>query len=119
MFNQLVNTTSSVKEKELLLTAVTDITKRGYIDSDIISVYEALFPHKEAPFYPFLERCNLPVLHKTGDIIRYKGNLYQIQTVPIINEYCDFSDECYLCFPINGTGHKHIHLGYAERLNEE
>ena len=119
LFHQLTKGTQSQDEKALLISAVADIEKHGYVDADTQEIYEKKFPHTGAPFFPFLERCFLPQLFKSDDFVKYKGRFYQVQTEPFFSMYTDFSDECYLCFPVDSKGHAHIHVGEAECLSEE
>lgn len=113
-FKKLSRLTESPNEKEVLLSAISDIENNGSIGNHTQLIYERLFPHDGAPFFPFLERCYFPVLFSVNDKIMYKGESYIIKTIPVINDSCDFSDECYLCYPQNGSGHSHIHVCEAE-----
>ena len=62
LFEQLAKHTSSLAEKELLLSAISEIKTVGYIDKKTQAVFESKYPHDMPPFFPFLERCYLPVL---------------------------------------------------------
>ncbi|MBQ7504689.1 MAG: hypothetical protein IJT79_05160 [Ruminococcus sp.] len=117
LFEQLAKHTSSLAEKELLLSAISEIKTVGYIDKKTQAVFESKYPHDMPPFFPFLERCYLPVLFSGNDIIRCRGEVYKVASVPLINDKCDFSDECYLCYPLNNNEHHHIHIGEAERAS--
>ena len=116
LFSKLAGHTSSLKEMELLLTAISEIKSIGYPDKATQDVYDRKYPHDAPPYYPFLERCYLPVLFSEHDTICCDGKLYEIAAVPAINNNCDFSDECYLCYPLGGGEHQHIHVCKAERI---
>ena len=118
LFKELVKM-SSEDEQLLINTAVNDIQTNGAIGKDTQTVYEMQYSHEGAPFFPFLERCHLPVLFSNHDIIRHEGILYDVAAVPHINNNCDFSDECYLCYPLNGGEHNHIHVCEAERASND
>lgn len=118
LFKRLVNE-SSEDEKSLINSAIDDIQTTGGLGDATQTVYDTRYPHESAPFFPFLERCHLPVLFSPHDIIRYKGILYDVAAVPYINKNCDFSDECYLCYPLSGGEHQHIHVCEAERASNK
>lgn len=119
LFKRLAEFTPSTNERDLLLCAVDDIKNRGYVDTATVELYNARFPHEGPPFYPFTELCYLPQLFKEHDLLRYKGKVYDVVSTPKSFDYCDFSDECYLCYPLVGEGHEHIHYGEAERASNE
>ena len=118
LFKRLFNE-SSEDEKSLFNSAIDDIQTTGGLGDATQTVYDTRYPHEGAPFFPFLERCHLPVLFSPHDIIRYKGILYDVAAVPYINKNCDFSDECYLCYPLSGGEHQHIHVCEAERASNK
>lgn len=118
LFRRLAEGTQSQDERDLLNSAIADIEKYGYVDTNTQEIYEKKFPHEGAPFFPFLERCFLPQLFKSDDFVKYKGRFFQVQTEPFFRLYTDFSDECYLCFPVDSQGHAHIHICEAERLSD-
>ena len=107
----------------------------GYYSDETQGIYEEKFSHEGFPYYPFLEVCRLPVLFRKGDVIRWhdrrnrKGHiLYYVGFVPLLPvNHCDFSDECYLCYPLSYPmkteedliySHEHIHLCEAERASK-
>ena len=104
LFKRLVNE-SSEDEKSLINSAIDDIQTTGGLGDATQTVYDTRYPHEGAPFFPFLERCHLPVLFSPHDIIRYKGILYDVAAVPYINKNCDFSYYCYLCYTLSGGEH--------------
>ena len=57
LFRQLADFTSSVDEKELLLTAITEIQNDGCVNTNTNAIYNLRFQHEGSPFYPFLEVC--------------------------------------------------------------
>lgn len=118
LFKKLIEA-SSDDEKALLKTAIGEIQTTGAIGQSTQAVYEARYSSEGIPFFPFMERCHLPVLFSNQDIIRYKDILYDIAAVPHSNNNCDFSDECYLCYPLCGGEHRHIHFCEAERASNE
>ena len=85
LFEKLAEHTSSLDEKELLLSAVSEIKTVGYIDKKTQAVFESKYPHDMPPFFPFLERCYLPVLFGEHDIIRCRGEVYKVVSVPLMN----------------------------------
>lgn len=117
LFRQLAKATSSYDEKALLMAAVSDYRRFEGIDDATQIIYEKRFPHTGAPFFPFLEVCNMPLLFSKHDLIKYKGKVYEISYLPTINKNCDFSDECYTCYSADGSEHQHIHVCEAERLS--
>lgn len=119
LFLKLANVTPSSDERDLLLCAIEDIKERGYVDTATFDLYNERFPHEGSPFYPFAELCYLPQLFKERDLVRYKGDVYDVASSPQSLENCDFSDECYLCYPLVGIGHAHIHFGEAERATND
>lgn len=119
LFQKLAEFTPSLDERDLLLCAIKDIKERGYVDTATFDLYNKRFPHDGSPFYPFAELCYLPQLFKEHDLLRYKGEVYDVASTPHSLENCDFSDECYLCYPLVGFGHKHIHYGEAERATND
>ncbi len=130
LFQILLEETNNENEKLLLSSAVEDFQNGNYFYSDKTQkIYDKNFPHEAFPLYPFLEVCNLPVLFKRGDVIRKGSEFYYVGFLPLlILNYCDFSDECYLCYPLSWPtkteedliySHEHIHLCEAERASKE
>ncbi len=137
IFRKLAEESSSEAEKLLLNTAITDLENHldmegGYM-KDTCEVYDEKFQHEGFPLFPFLEICNLPVLFKTGDVIRSKarhqGGLYCVGIGPVLEAgRCDFSDECYLCYPLSypvkvqddlAMSHVHIDICDADRASTD
>lgn len=119
LFQKLADATPSTDERDLLLCAIEDLKESGYVDTATFDLYNERFPHEGVPFYPLTELCYLPQLFKEHDLIRYKGDVYDVASSPQSLENCDFSDECYLCYPLIGIGHAHIHYGEAERATND
>ena len=137
LYERLLERAKTESERLLLASYVDDLrhdeSGRGFYSDATCEIYEREFHHRGFPLYPFLEICNLPVLFKKGDVIRWHGNtryygdLYYVGFPPLlIPEHCDFSDECYLCYslsyPIKTEGdliycHEHIDVCRAERAS--
>lgn len=121
MFQRLIERSSSEDER-LLLSAGTS----GDYDAQE-NIYCQRFPHDGFPLFPFLEVCYLPVLFKLSNVIRCKNELYYVGGIPYLREgFCDFTDECYLCYPLSLSyrnyndlcyGHEHIHVCESERVS--
>jgi len=132
LFRQLLEETNDEAEKLFLSSAIKDVQNGvEYYSDETREIYYEKFPHEGFPWYPFLEICGLPALFKEGDVIRWhgKGNtLYYVGFVPLLSvNHCDFSDECYLCYPLSYStkteedliySHEHIHLCEAERASK-
>lgn len=132
LFKMLKDKTESRAEKLLLSTAIMDLKQHpdmegGYM-KDTCEVYCEYFPHEGFPWFPFLEICNLPVLFKSGDVIRDTRSyeLYCVGIGPGNLEFGqdDFSDECYLCYPVSwpireqhdlALTHSHINVCEADK----
>lgn len=132
LFRMLKDKTESRAEKLLLSTAIMDLKQHINMESEYMKatceVYRQYFPHEGFPLYPFLEICSLPVLFKSGDVIRYTRSyeLYCVGIGPGILEagQYDFSDECYLCYPVSwpvrdqhdlALTHEHINVCEADK----
>lgn len=129
----LLEETNNEAEKMLLSSAIKDLQSGNEWISDVTQeIYNKNFPHKRFPLYPFLEVCGLPVLFKRGDVIRRcstGSTLYYVRGQPLlIPEHCDFSDECYLCYPLLEPvrddhdlllSHEHIPSCEAERASRK
>ena len=48
-------------EKTLLQAAIHDISNVGHVGKHAESVFDAAHPEDKPPFFPFLERCSLPI----------------------------------------------------------
>lgn len=131
LFRMLKDKTESRAEKLLLSTAIMDLKQHINMESGYMKatceVYEQYFPHEGFPLFPFLEICNLPVLFKSGDVIRHTRfhELYCVGTVPYLETgRCDFTDESYTCYPVScpirdqndlALTHGHINVCEADK----
>ncbi|MBQ7069262.1 MAG: hypothetical protein IJM82_08865 [Synergistaceae bacterium] len=135
LFESLLEKAKTESERLLLASYVEDLRRdesgEGHYSDATLEIYEKEFPHDGFPLYPFLEVCGLPVLFREGDVIRQhgKGNtLYYVGFLPSLPvNHCDFSDECYLCYPLLYpmkteedliNSHGHIHLCEAEKASK-
>jgi len=138
LYERLLERAKTESERLLLASYVKDLrhdeSGKGYYSGATCEIYKKEFPHEGFPFYPFLEVCGLPVLFRKGDVIRWhkrhsKSNtLYYVGFVPSLPvNHCDFSDECYLCYPLFYPmkteedliySHEHIHLCEAEKASK-
>ncbi|MBQ7306953.1 MAG: hypothetical protein IJW82_00305 [Clostridia bacterium] len=128
LLENLLQQASTEKEKLLLSAAIKDLKKFGKLDKETDNIYKEYFYKKfETPLYPLSEICNLPILFKKGDIIKRVGcdDLYYLEQIPILKNWSDFTDECYLCYLITQeiksqddlfVFHSHIHLCEAEKV---
>ena len=135
LFRKLAGRTDSEAEKLLLNTAIADLERNSGIEEEYMKaaceVYEKNFPHEGFPLFPFLEVCNLPVLFEPGDVIRcrHDGGIYCVGIGPVLEAgRCDFSDECYLCYPVSvpvktqddlSLSHVHINICEADRASAD
>lgn len=130
LFQILLEETNDEAEKMLLSSAIKDFQDGNDFYSDTTQeIYDKNFPHYAFPLYPFVEVCGLPVLFKKGDVIRKGSEFYYVGFLPLlILNHCDFSDECYLCYPLSWPikteedliySHEHIHLCESERASKE
>jgi|GEM_PF-2300100 len=125
-FQRLIEISDSEDERRLLYAEIS-----GDFETSC-RIYDERFPHEGSfPAYPLLEVCNLPVLFRAGDVIRHKNRLYYVGRVPYLVEgYCDFTDESYLCSSLYHVRkmncknydelrdvHCHIGVCEAERVN--
>ena len=132
LFRMLKDKTESRAEKLLLSTAIMDLRQHPDMESGYMKntceVYSEYFPHEGFPWFPFLEFCNLPVLFKSGDVIRDTRfyELYCVGTVPknFGIGRCDFTDESYTCYPVSwpireqhdlAITHSHINVCEADK----
>ena len=129
-FCDLAASTSDEYEVNLLTAAVEDIIEIGYPDHRAQEVYESRHLEGEYPLFPFLERCNLPILLNEGDILRTHiggklGYAYVAAVPDKLTEKSDFTDESYMCYDLGYSdptdlfaAHTHIHVCFAERAEE-
>lgn len=131
LFRMLKDKTESRAEKLLLSTAIMDLKHNSDMEGEYMKaaceVYREYFPHEGFPLFPFLEICNLPVLFKSGDVIRHTRTyeLYCVGTVPYLETgRCDFTDESYTCYPVScpvreqhdlALTHGHINVCEADK----
>lgn len=131
LFRMLKDKTESQAEKLLLSTAIMDLKHNSDMEGEYMKaaceVYREYFPHEGFPLFPFLEICNLPVLFKSGDLIRDARSyeLYCVGTVPYLETgRCDFTDESYTCYPVScpvreqhdlALTHGHINVCEADK----
>ena len=138
LFRQLLEETNDKAEKLFLSSAIKDVqngVEYYYYSDETKEIYEKEFPHDVFPLYPFFEVCRLPLLFRRGDVIRWHGRqhgksntLYYVGFLPSLPvNHCDFSDECYLCYPLLYpmkteedliNSHEHIHLCEAEKASK-
>ena len=128
LLKQLAEKAETDSALTLLNTAIAEIKKTGYTGEASNRIYALLFPHNGFPLYPFLEVCDLPVLFKQGELIRFRKHHYYVAGTPVSTEYSDFTDECYYCYDLsvriqNGedlfSAHEHIHVCEAEAASAE
>ena len=117
-------------EKSLLQAAIQDISDVGHVGKHAESVFDAAHLGDKPPFFPFLERCSLPILLKKGDLVKShrgsKTDAFLIWSTPDSLPACsDLSDECYYCYSLDcGIPddlfyiHKHVHICVADACSE-
>ena len=75
LFESLFERAKTESERLLLASYVDDLrhdeSGKGYYSDATFEIYCNEFPHEGFPWYPFLEVCNLPVLFRRGDVIRW------------------------------------------------
>lgn len=125
-FQELSKLTHDAYEQKLLLAAVSDLQKDGYIGDQAQAVFDERQKDNPPPYFPFLEICHLPILFQRGDVIVDKrtGDIACVEGIPLLNAYSDFTDECYYCHSLNceitdwalreGNAHLHIHVCDAD-----
>lgn len=118
-------------ERELLDSAVQDIDRVGCVDAQARAVYEKQHDPNVVPYDPFLERCNLPILLKKGNIaIVRRGagkDAYLVWETPERIPACsDLTDESYYCYRLDGGAqenlfalHEHVHVCFADACAED
>lgn len=126
VFQELSKVAHDAYEQKLLLAAVSDLQKDGYIGDQAQVVFDEGRKDNLPPYFPFLEVCHLPLLFQHGDIIVDKrtGNIACVESAPLLNAYSDFTDECYYCHSLeceiteqalmDGNSHLHIHVCNAD-----
>ena len=129
VFWELSKVTHDAYEQKLLLAAVSDLQKDGYIGNQAQEVFDERQKNNLPPYFPFLEICHLPILFQCGDVIVDKrtGAIACVESVPLLNEYSDFTDECYYCHSLgcaiteqalrDGNAYLHIHVCDADAYN--
>lgn len=118
-------------ERELLDSAEQDIDRVGFVDAQAQAVYDKQHDPNVVPYYPFLERCNLPILLKKGDIAMVRRgarkDAYLVWETPERLPACsDLTDESYYCYRLDGgeqedlfTLHEHVHVCFADACAED
>ena len=126
LFEEMLNNSNKETDNELLLSAIEDIKNYGYIGENTNRIYKdkIMVEKVDFPICPFLENCFFPVLFNIGDLITNNVEIFVVAGLPyIVDEKCDFSDECYLCYPLSINpkdsedlflAHEHIHVCNAE-----
>lgn len=126
VFQKLSKLTHDAYEQKLLLAAVSDLQKDGYIGEHAQAVFDEKRQENLPPYFPFLEICRLPILFQRGDVIVDKctGDIACVESAPLLNSYSDFTDECYYCHSLDckitehalrdGNAHLHIHVCDAD-----
>ena len=129
VFWELSKVTHDAYEQKLLLAAVSDLQKDGYIGDQAQEVFDERQKDNLPPYFPFLEICHLQILFQCGDVIVDKrtGDIACVESAPILNAYSDFTDECYYCYSLDqeitdqalreGSAHLHIHVCDADAYN--
>ena len=118
-------------ERELLAAAVRDIGAVGYVDAQAQAVYRTAHDEDTVPYFPFLERCRLPVLLRAGDPAKCRrGRRWEYflvgRTPEDLPAASDFSDESYLVYDLDCAdpsdlfaAHEHLHVCFADACGEE
>ncbi len=131
LFEEMLSSAKTDYQKALLRAAMHDIIYVGYVDGCAQRVYEAKHPEEEAPLFPFLERCYLPILLKKGDLTKaHLGNQINVflvwDTPEDLSYRSDLTDECYYCYSLNCDVpedlfliHEHIHICFADACSED
>ena len=126
VFQELSKVTHDAYEQKLLLAAVIDLQKDGYIGDQAQEVFDERQKDNLPPYFPFFEICHLPVLFQREDVIVDKrtGDIACVESAPLLNAYSDFTDECYYCHSLDcgiteqvlkdGNAHLHIHVCDAD-----
>ena len=130
LFTRMLPYAETYYEKSLLQAAIQDISNVGHVGKHAESVFDAAHPGDKPPFFPFLERCSLPILLKKGDLVKThrgsKTDAVLIWSTPEILPACsDLTDECYYCYSLDcGVPddlfyiHEHIHICVADACSE-
>ncbi len=126
VFWELSKVTHDVYEQKLLLAAVSDLQKDGYIGDQPQEVFDERQKDNLPPYFSFLEICHLPILFQYGEVIVDKrtGDIACVESTPLLNSYSDFTDECYYCHSLDceitdqalmdENAHLHIHVCDAD-----
>ena len=130
LFREMLPFASTDYERELLGNGAQDIERVGYVDALAQTAYDKQHDPETVPFFPFLERCHLPILLKVGDLTRVrrgrKTTAYLISDTPDnLPDFSDLTDESYLCYSLDECVpedlfeiHDHIHVCYADACSE-
>jgi hypothetical protein len=103
VFQELSKITHDTYEQKLLLAAVSDLQKDGCVGDQAQEVFDERQKDNLPPHFPFLEICHLPILFQRGDVIVDKrtGDIACVESLPLLNTYSDFTDECYYCHSLD------------------
>ena len=130
LFTRMLPYAETDYEKSLLQAAIQDISNVGHVDKHAESVFDAAHPGDKPPFFPFLERCSLPILLKKGDLVKIhrgsKTDAFLVCSTPeILPARSDLTDECYYCYSLDcGVPddlfyiHEHVHICVADACSE-
>ena len=130
LFTRMLPYAETDYEKSLLQAAIQDISNVGHVDKHAESVFDAAHPGDKPPFFPFLERCSLPILLKKGDLVKIhrgsKTDAFLVCSTPeILPARSDLTDECYYCYSLDcGVPddlfyiHEHVHICVADSCSE-
>ena len=130
LFTRMLPYAETDYEKSLLQAAIQDISNVGHVDKHAESVFDAAHPGDKPPFFPFLERCSLPILLKKGDLVKIhrgsKTDAFLVCSTPeILPARSDLTDECYYCYSLDcGVPddlfyiHEHVHICVADSCPE-
>lgn len=128
---ELASLAETEYERDLLAAAVRDLETVGYVDAQTQVVYRTAHDENTVPYFPFLERCFLPVLLQPGDLAKCRrGRRWRVylvgQTPENLPAASDFSDESYLVYDLDCAdpsdlfaAHEHLHVCFADACGED
>ena len=131
LFAKMLSYAETDYEEVLLQAAIQDISNDGYVAQLSQSVFDEVHTGNKPPFFPFLERCYLPILLKKGDLAKTrrgsKTEAYLVWSTPENLPACsDLTDECYYCYTLScGVPedlefiHAHVHICVADACSED
>lgn len=130
LYREMLPFAQTEYERELLDCAVQDIDQLGFVDIKAQTAYIKQNGPDAFPYFPFLERCQLPILLKKGDLAKTRRGSKKYaflicDTPENLPEWSDLSDESYYCYSLDsGTPedlfviHDHIHVCFADACME-